>query len=113
MREVGGPSGTSLTDLCVALAKAHGVLVHHQRPARTDQGYRSAIQGDPGFPDLVLVGVGLEMWELKSEIGDLTERQDTWRLHLRDAGITHRVVRPSDHLLGHTLHWIQALAPPR
>lgn len=40
----------------IALATACGWLVHHTRPARTAAGeWRTPVQGDAGFPDLVLV----------------------------------------------------------
>lgn len=72
-----------------------GVLVHHSGDARADAG-------DPGFPDLVLVGrsdcarcpAALELWELKSSIGTMDRRQAHWADRLMGAGVTHRLVRP-------------------
>lgn len=32
------------------------LLVTHFRPCRTAKGWRTAVQGDPGFPDLVIAG---------------------------------------------------------
>lgn len=48
------PSGADLIDMTVQLAHYLGWKVHHCRPARTDKGYRTPIQGDAGFPDLML-----------------------------------------------------------
>lgn len=42
----------------IAEAKAQGWLVAHFRPARTAKGWRTAMSGDPGFPDLVLARRG-------------------------------------------------------
>lgn len=38
----------------IDIAQMLGWLVYHQRPAMTSKGYRTALQGDAGFPDLVL-----------------------------------------------------------
>src|SRR5262249_16551074 len=69
------------------IAKLYGWLVMHQRPARTAKGWRTAIQGDAGFPDLVLVRPGrllrarpprLLFVELKAKRGRLTDGQRQW-----------------------------------
>lgn len=58
----------------VALAKAKGWLVHHDRG-----DYRQCIAGDPGFPDLVLARGGVVIFaELKSETGRLSDAQRKW-----------------------------------
>ena len=84
----------------IEMAQVHGWLVHHQRPAMTARGWRSAIQGTPGFPDLVLCGgpgsSNLLIWELKTEAGSVTNEQDCWLHYLQDAGIEARIIRPSD-----------------
>lgn len=60
-------------------AKAHGWLVHHARPAKTGKGWRTPIQGDEGFPDLVLAKFGAVIFaELKSETGKTTANQEAW-----------------------------------
>ena len=68
-------------------ARVHQWFAHHQRPARVRRDgadtYRSAIAGDKGFPDIVLVrsrnGVGrLIVAELKSATGKLTAEQAAW-----------------------------------
>ena len=63
----------------IKLARAHGWLVHAQRPARTKRGWATAIQGDPGFPDLVLVRQRRIIFaELKTETGRLPGDQRAW-----------------------------------
>ena len=100
-----------LTDKVIALAHACGWLVYHQRPARTGRGWRTAIQGDAGFPDLVLardqVTIDpnyrgrLIVAELKTEQGKLTQAQLEW---IQALGLTHSIEtyvwRPSDLLSG-------------
>jgi hypothetical protein len=69
----------------IECAKLHGWLVHHTRPGRTAKGWRTPIQGDAGFPDLVLChprrGLIL-LVELKTDCGRLTAEQERWRLAL-------------------------------
>lgn len=48
----------TLLDGIIEYCKLKPVRVHHGRAARTAAGYRTAIQGDPGFFDLVIVGLG-------------------------------------------------------
>lgn len=73
----------------------------HFRPARTAKGWRTPIEGTPGWVDLVAVrvkdGVGrLLMLELKSERGQLSDDQAVWLAALRAVpGIEAYVVKPS------------------
>ncbi|MFW6030974.1 MAG: hypothetical protein ACOC9T_00155 [Myxococcota bacterium] len=94
-------SERQLQDALVEQLWVRGFLVHHCRPARTDQGWRTPIQGDVGFPDIMAVGRGLLLvLELKSERGRLTHAQEVWlhELEWMLAGIAIvRVVRPSDY----------------
>ena len=64
----------------VQLATTLGWLVHHDRPARRGDGsWATHIQGDPGFPDLVLARGGRAVFaELKSETGRTTASQRAW-----------------------------------
>ena len=77
-------SEAELQDNIIALAKLLGWLVHAQRPARTKDGrWMTPIQGDAGFPDLVLArrrdGRRQIIYaELKSETGKATPEQQEW-----------------------------------
>lgn len=67
-------------DTIIQLAKLRGWMVVHHRPARTDRGWRTLIQGDTGLPDLILARDGT-VWfvELKSARGELRPDQKQWR----------------------------------
>lgn len=76
-------SETELQGAVVGLAKTLGWFVHHDRPSMTQKGWRTAILGDAGFPDLVLVRRGVTLfWELKTARGKLTDPQTAWALVL-------------------------------
>jgi len=63
----------------IELAQTLGWRVAHFRPARTSHGWRTPVQGDPGFPDLVMVRAGKIVFaELKSERGKLSADQQAW-----------------------------------
>ena len=90
-------SERAFLDQVIDLARHCGWLVHHQRPARTAQGWRSAIQGHKGFPDLVLVRPPhLIFAELKAGKGKATLEQEDWLDCLRTAGAWAVVWRPED-----------------
>ena len=73
-----------LQDAVVELAKLLGWRVMHQRPARTLNGYRTAIQGHTGFPDLVLLRPPrLVFAELKGPRGRVGHDQELWLNGLR------------------------------
>jgi len=64
----------------VEMAHLFGWLVHHDRPALTEKGWRTAVQGDAGFPDLVLARDGrVLIVELKAEGRRLTAEQVAWQ----------------------------------
>jgi hypothetical protein len=72
-------SEDQLKDAVIEMAQTFGWLVHHDRPARTEKGWRTAIQGDPGFPDLVLARRGMVLVsELKRDTGGLSDEQKAW-----------------------------------
>lgn len=75
-------------------AQLLGWHVHHCRPARTADGrWRTPVQGNPGFPDLVLARNGVVIIaEVKTDRGRLTEDQRGWLDALHD---TARVWRPA------------------
>lgn len=64
----------------IDLAHIYGWRIAHFRPARTQQGWRTAVAADgAGFPDLVLVrGPDLIFAELKAERGVVSAAQREW-----------------------------------
>ncbi len=79
-------------DRVIHEAKFSGWHYAHFRPAQTEKGWRTAMQGDKGFPDLVLARGGVViLTELKSEKGRVTPDQEYW---IKAAGA--QVWRPSD-----------------
>jgi hypothetical protein len=81
-------------DRVIDLAKRCGWLVTHFRPARTQRGYRTAIQGDKGFCDLVLARRGVVLIrECKTDAGQLRPDQRAW---LAELGPIAAVWRPRD-----------------
>lgn len=68
-----------LLDAIVVLARILGWSVAHFRPARTEHGWRTAMSGDKGFPDLVLAKAGRTIFaELKSDAGRVAPEQNLW-----------------------------------
>lgn len=87
-------SEAQFTDWLVEAAKLHGWMVGHFRPARTTRGWRTPVQGDEGFPDVVLARDGVVLIaELKAARGRLRPGQQAW---LAALGATAVVWRPSD-----------------
>lgn len=80
------------------LAKLRGWLRHHTRPALSRAGkWNTPVQGDVGFPDLVLCrGDRCVIWEIKAEKGRVSPTQVEWLGALSMAGIEARVVREKD-----------------
>jgi hypothetical protein len=78
-------------------ARLFGWRVYHQRPAQTSRGWRTALTGDRGFPDLIAARSGrVFALELKSAGGRLREGQAEW-LHALNGGlVTARLVYPDD-----------------
>ena len=71
--------------------------VAHFRPARTESGWRTPMQGDPGFPDLVLArGERIVFAELKAARGELRPGQVDWLAVLGQGPAEVYVWRPSD-----------------
>lgn len=84
------------------LAAVYGWMRHHGRPARVEGGWRTAISGNAGFPDLVLAHPTgrLIAVELKSQKGVVTTGQQQWLDTLTAAGVQTYVWRPADWLNG-------------
>lgn len=79
-------------------ARLYGWRVHHARPARTAQGWRTPVTGDAGYVDLTMARRGrLLLVELKAELGRLRPEQQVWLDELRTVpGLEIHVWRPSD-----------------
>jgi hypothetical protein len=91
-----------LQNAVIELAQLLKWRVAHFRPARTAQGWRTAVAGDGvGFPDLVLVRDRLIFVELKSAKGRLSPAQQCWLADLEhDAGQEVHIWRPCHWLDG-------------
>jgi len=88
----------------IELAKLCGWLVHAERPARTATGWRTPIQGDAGFPDVVFVKPGTNddtgriiFAELKTVTGKASVAQRIWLKALDDCIDVHAYIwTPND-----------------
>jgi len=82
----------------IDIAKRYGWLVHHDLPAINKRGkWATHVQGDSGFPDLVLVnpkGV-LVFAELKTDIGVVRKTQEAWLDRLEQSSAIVQVWRPN------------------
>ena len=67
-------------DVIADYARYRGWLVYHARPARTNNGWRTAVQYDgQGFPDLVISRGRCNRWiEVKAARGRLSDPQKRW-----------------------------------
>jgi len=73
-------SEADLTAVLVQAAQLYGYRVHHSRPAWSEKGWRTPVQGHRGLPDLVIAGHGLLLLaELKVGNGRLRPDQEVWR----------------------------------
>ena len=90
----------TLKSAVINVARMAGWLIHHDLPAMNIRGrWATHVQGDVGFPDLVLLSPHhgqLIFVELKSAKGRTSSAQDNWLDSLGLAGIEHHVVRPDD-----------------
>lgn len=89
-----------------------GITTAHFRPARTERGWRTAVQGDgKGFVDLVLVARGGVKWrETKSDNGTLDPDQRSWRDVLLAADQDWGVWKPADWKSGRIQAELEDLA---
>lgn len=80
-------------------AKLYGFRFVHFRPAKTDRGWRTPVQGDgAGFPDCLLLHPDGRAFaiELKREVGGATPEQEAWLAAFRAVGFVAEVWRPRD-----------------
>lgn len=102
---------TELQDAVIELAQRLGYLVHHDRPARDRDGnWSTHIQGDAGFPDLVLVHKTTHtviFAELKSIRGKASDDQLEWLLALpqKDANPRLPIIGETSSYLWDPIHW--------
>jgi hypothetical protein len=82
----------------IDIATRYGWFVHHDLPAMNRRGqWATHIQGNSGFPDLVLLspkGV-LVFAELKTDIGRLSKQQEQWLDRLDLSACLVQVWRPN------------------
>lgn len=88
----------AFTRQVLQLAKLRGWLVVHYRAARTAKGWRTALSGDRGAPDIILVRGGRVLFvELKSATGRLAPEQERWRAALENCpGVEYYLWRTHD-----------------
>lgn len=82
----------------IEIAQRYDWLVHHDLPTMNRRGkWATHIQGNTGFPDLVLInkrGV-LVFAELKTDIGIVRKTQQVWLDRLDKSGVITQVWRPN------------------
>lgn len=110
-RELTAVTEGDLLTAVLDLARLFGLHVAHFRPAKTDKGWRTAVQADgKGYPDLTIVGSGGVLFrELKSATGALSREQKEWLHALRSAGADFEVWRPADLRSGRIERELRAL----
>lgn len=84
-------SEDDLLGAVLSLCKLYGWRTLHLRAARTEKGYRTALQGDGvGWPDIFAVKDDrIVCAELKSDKGVLTDAQREWLFALSLATHSH------------------------
>lgn len=84
-------SEQELLDCTIDLARRCRWSVTHFRAARTRAGYRTAVQGHPGWPDLALARHGvLILRELKGDRGRVSPEQFDWARQLTPGWVERR-----------------------
>lgn len=92
---------SELVAVILELGMRLGFMACHFRPALTNKGWRTAVQGDVGFPDIVLAKYGrVIVAECKSKVGRVTKEQEAWLLRLVSVANEAYVWRPEDWLSG-------------
>lgn len=108
---------TELLDATIDLATLCRWAVCHFRPARTKNGYRTAIQGHIGFPDLVLARDGIVLFrELKGPKGRVSSEQRDWGHQIQPGWLEMRANIPDDPMrlrfdVWRPEHWDTIIVP--
>jgi hypothetical protein len=90
-------TGTQLMNQIIDYGLLRGWRIHHDRPAMTFKGYRTAVQGHKGFPDILLVKPPrILVIECKSTSEKVSPEQYDWISDFKDCGITTMIARPCD-----------------
>ena len=72
----------------VKAAKDLGYMVTHFTSTQTEGRHRTALQGDKGFPDLVIANGRVVLFvECKSQVGRMSPEQHAWMAVLRVTGV--------------------------
>lgn len=97
----------------IETAQSLGYLVAHFRAAKTEQGWRTAVEADgKGFPDLVLTGRKRVIFvELKNEKRKLEPEQQVWLDALQVAGAEVYLWRPINYTSGEVERVLRGLGP--
>ena len=103
-RDAGRPryeAETPFMGRVIEYALLRGWLVHHCRSVWTASGYKTPIQGSPGFPDLCMTRLSRVVFaEIKDTYSKPTELQAEWLATLARTGKVGTFVwRPKDEEL--------------
>lgn len=94
-REPPGKPEERFVDRIMEYAGLRGWRRVHFRPAKTDKGWRTALQGDKGFPDVIaLRGKRGVVIEAKAGKNKTSEDQDLWLEFFRAVGFEVYVMYP-------------------
>jgi hypothetical protein len=92
------PTENDIQTTVLDAAKLNGWMVCHFRPARTSTGWRTPVEGHPGFPDIVCARDGHVLaLEIKGPRGVLSHEQTLWQQHMgagQLALLEHHLVGP-------------------
>ena len=93
---------SELKSAVIEMARMYKWKIHHDRPSQNSKGrWSTAIEGDAGFPDIVLARDGIVLFvELKSTKGRLSDGQTEWLAALSGGCNTVEVWRPVDWTSG-------------
>lgn len=90
------PTEAQFQEAVIQYAQLKGWKVAHFRAAKTERGWRTAVQADgAGFPDLVMVrGERIVFAELKSERGVPSAQQVDWLVALGYCPVESYIWKP-------------------